>query len=85
MTQYMANLIIGARKRRISKYNNVRFFDRHYEYKLVYESGWVGTLSVYRRPEYKTRGRFEFVTLFAEDDLGMEDVIGYIKGRVASA
>ena len=84
MNHWLANTILESRKRRISKYNNVRFFDRRYEYKLVYESGFVGTLSVYRRPDYKTRGRFEFVTLFAEDDLGMDDVIGFIKGKVSA-
>ena len=83
MSLWMANAVISARKQRIKKYNNVRFIKGNTEYKLVYEGGFFGFLTVYSRPYYKARGHFKYVTTFSEDDLSMSDVIGFIKDKVA--
>lgn len=82
MSLFMSNAIIGGRKKRISKYHNMRFVMNGFEYRLVYEGGWLGFLTVQRRPEWKPRGRFEFVDTYAEDDLNMDDVIGFIKSKI---
>ena len=79
----MANAVLQARKSRIRKFDNVRFRHGNYEYKLAYEGGFFGFITVYRRPFWKPRGRFEYVRSFPEDDLSMKDVIGFIKEQVA--
>ena len=83
MSPWMADVVLTARKQRIKRYNNVRFIKGNTEYKLVYEGGFFGFLTVYGRPFYKPRGHFKYVTTFSEDDLSMDDVIGYIKEKVA--
>lgn len=82
MSPWMADIVLTARKQRIKRYNNVRFHKNGFEYKLVYDGGFFGFLTAYRRPEWKPRGRFEYVDTFSEDDLGMDDVIGFIKDKV---
>ena len=82
MTTWTANAILSARKRRIKAYNNVRFHKDGYEYRLTYEGGFFGFLKVDRRSDYKPNGRFSYVTTIIEDDLYMDDVIGYIKSKV---
>lgn len=82
MSPWLASTILEARKNRIRKYNNVRFRMNGFEYRLVYEGGWVGFLTVQRRSERKPHGRFEYVNTFAEDDLYMDDVIGFIKSKI---
>ena len=82
MTPWMANAVLNARKRRIKGYNNARFHKDGYEFRLMYKGGFFGYLEVSKRPYGFPRGRFAFVDMIPEDDLGMEDVIGYIKSRV---
>ena len=82
MTPWMARAVISARKKRIMGYNNKRFNMGGFEYKLVYEGGWIGFLTAYRRPEWKPRGHFEYVNTFAEDDINTDDVIGFIKSKI---
>ena len=65
MNLWTANAVLIARKNRIRGYNNKRFIMDGFEYKLVYESGFFGFLTVYRRPEGKVRGKFEYVNTFA--------------------
>ena len=83
MSPWMADIVLTARKQRIKRYNNVRFVQNGYEYKLAYEGGFFGFLTVYKRPEWQRRGKFHYVDTFAEDDLNMDDVIGYIKEKIA--
>ena len=82
VSPWMANAVLNARKARIRSYNNKRFTMDGIEYKLVYEGGFFGFLTVYQRPEWKTRGKFTYAYTFSEDELYMDDVIGYIKSKI---
>lgn len=78
MNIYVAGAIMESANKRLKKFNNVRFVDGNFEYRIKYSGGFVHLVDIDRREIGKRN--FKYYTCFCGDDcLTIQDIIDKIK------